>query len=641
MNFFEQQAKARRRTGLLVIPFVMAVVLIIVTLNAVAWLALAQAQDPSKPALSLQAWLALPYWIWISLGTLAVICIGSLKTMLELRGGGTALAEMVGARKIDMDSKDADERRLINVVEEMSIASGTPMPLLYVLDDEPSINAFVAGLRPTETVLVVTKGAMQGFTRDEMQGVIGHEYSHVFNGDMRLNMRLMGVLAGILLIGQIGRFILRSVRHGRGKGKGQAALIGLAMLVVGYVGLFFGALIKAAISRQREFLADASSVQFTRNPGGIAGALYRIQQHAEGSRLQSSHADDVSHFCFGEAAASGFTSLMATHPPLEQRIKAIDPYFISRQRAERVAAHAKAAAEQATPSTLSLNMPGQAAGFAGGGSGSGVVSGAQIAASVGNVTTAHLALAEKIHAGMSDEVLAALHRPETAPAVCYALVLAGMEAAARPIGIRLLRAGDDDAVAASVEKLLPAIAARGADGRLPLVNLAIPALKGLPLTDRERTLNVLESLIKSDHRLTVFEFVLLTILREHLAAGAAQDVPVRYFKFDAVKSEIQLLIGVLARAGSRNVSDAQATYTLGMKQFLRDPGTLTPAEQCTLPALEAALKKLEQLTPMLKKSVVEACADCVIRDGKVLPAEAELLQAVAVALDCPMPPLQV
>ncbi len=639
MNFFEQQAKARKRTGLLVIPFVLAVVLIIVTLNLVAFFIFSQVNAENAGPAPVD-WFAEPFWIWISLGTLAVIGVGSLKTSLELRGGGKALAEMVGARRIDMDTRDADERRLVNVVEEMSIASGTPMPLLYVLDQEASINAFVAGLRPTETVLVVTRGAMQGFTRDEMQGVIGHEYSHIFNGDMRLNMRLMGILAGILLIGQLGRVILRSGSRSRGKGSGQAALFGLALFLVGYVGLFFGALIKSAISRQREFLADASSVQFTRNPPGIAGALYRILEHSEGSLLQNSHADDVSHFCFGAATSSGLTSLMATHPPLDQRIRAIDPHFMTRMLAERVARNAgKPVPAPAQVAASPLSASGMAAGFAGDSSGSVSVSSAQVAQSIGNVTTAHLARAGAIHNGLPEELLAAMHAPETASGVCYALVLHGMEPAARADGLQLLRTRHGDAVAAAAEKLLPVIANRRADGRLALVNLAIPALKSLPGPAREQTLDVLQSLIVSDQRFTLFEFALLTILREHLEEGAEREVAVRYFKYEAVQDEIRLLLSVLARAGSREAAGVQATFGVGMAQFVREPGVPLPAAKCTFPALEAALRKLEQLAPMLKKSVVEACADCVINDGKVLPAEAELLQAVAVALDCPMPPL--
>jgi Zn-dependent protease with chaperone function len=273
VNFFEHQHKARRKTGILVLYFIIAVVLIVISINAfiflvISWGGSMSAEDTLR--------VYKPLVVYVALGTILVIFIGSLSSMIKLRGGGRAVAEMVGARRVNPDSRDVNERRLINVVEEMSIASGTPVPKIYVLDNEAGINAFVAGLRPTETVLVVTRGALENFNRDELQGVVGHEYSHIFNGDMRINIRLMAVLAGILMIAQFGRVLMRSSGRSRGKGSGQAGLIGLGLFIIGYVGLFFGGLIKASISRQREFLADASSVQFTRNPDGIAGALWKI-----------------------------------------------------------------------------------------------------------------------------------------------------------------------------------------------------------------------------------------------------------------------------------------------------------------------------------------------------------------------------
>lgn len=634
MNFFEHQARARRRTTLLVIPFVLAVALIVVTLNVVGFFVFQQvgARDAAPP---LAVWFAQPFWIWISLGTLGVIGAGSLKTTLQLSGGGTALADMLGARPIAMDSGDGDERRLINVVEEMSIASGTPVPRLYVLDGEPSINAFVAGFRPTETVMVVTRGAVQNFTRDELQGVIGHEYSHVFNGDMRLNMRLMGILAGVLLIGQIGRFILRSGNRGRGKGSAQMALLGLALFVIGYIGLFFGALIKAAISRQREFLADASAVQFTRNPDGIAGALYRIQQHAEGSRLLNSHADDVSHFCFGASVRTGFTSLLATHPPLAERIHAVDPDFMKKQRAQG------AAGTGGARPAVGGAPPAGAAAFAGFAPAGGTMDAAAVAGSVGNVTPAHHALAGSIHAGLPETLARSLRGAGTVAPACYALVLAATDPAARGAGLALLHEKAGKADAAHAEGLVPLIVAQGPGARLMLVNLALPALKALPTATRGGFIEAIRALVLADRRTTLFEFAMLAILREHLAEDAGKAFPARYFKFDAVLTEIRLLLSVLARAGGGDQVAVERTFRLGMAQFQREPGAMVPASQCTLTSLEQALRKLALLAPLLKQPLVQACADCVIHDGTVAPSEAELLQAIALTLDCPMPPLAV
>ena len=322
MTFFEHQRRARRKTGLLIFYFLLAVTLIVAAINIAAyWLAKLSGEIEVNAA----GWMAEPYWRWITLGVLAVILFGSLRTFWQTRGGGRALAEWVGARRVDSASPTETEQRLIHVVEEMAIASGTPVPMLYVMDDEPAINAFVAGFKPTESVLVVTQGALEILSRDELQGVVGHEYSHILNGDTRINLRLLGILGGILAIGQLGRALLRS-GSGRSRSRGRSdsgvAAIGVALFAIGYVGLFFGRLIQAAISRQREFLADASSVQFTRNPAGIAGALWRIGEAGAGSRLRSAHADDLGHFCFGQAVKLYLSSWLATPvsypPPIPQ-----------------------------------------------------------------------------------------------------------------------------------------------------------------------------------------------------------------------------------------------------------------------------------------------------------------------------------
>lgn len=632
MNFFEQQHKARRKTWLLAIYFLLAVTLIIVAINAVIYIVFTYAATPAPTP---DEWFAKPVWKWVAVGTLAVIGIGSLYTMLKLQGGGRAVAEMVGARRVNPSTTDLNEQRLINVVEEMSIASGTPAPTVYVLDSEPGINAFVAGLRPTEAVLVVTRGALETWNRDELQGVIGHEYSHIFNGDMRINIRLMGILAGILLIGQIGRVLFRSTGRSRGKGSGQIAVIGLALFVIGYIGLFFGALIKAAISRQREFLADASSVQFTRNPSGIAGALWKIKQHTEGSLLNGSHSDDVSHFCFGEAVRAGFTSLMATHPPLGERIKAIDPQFEAKRKADRLAGRVETPASPAQPSAL----PAAVSGFASGATAAVVATSGQAAESVGTVGAAHLTYAQKLHAAIPESLRSALRGSDTARYAIYAMLLAAMGNESRQQGRDVIREAEGEAVAAAVDGLIGPLSGFGAQGRLPLINLAIPALKSMQPEAREKFLATLHTLVEVDKRYTMFEFAALTILREHLDEEAGRDIAPKYFKYEAVMNELRLILTVLARVGTASEEAAAQTFRHVMGQFARDPGDPAAREHCKIRALSETLRKLTLLAPLLKKSVIEACADCVIHDGKVVPAEAELLQAIAESLDCPMPPL--
>lgn len=619
MNFYQHQDRARRKTAVLVLYFVLAVVCIALALNAVAFLML---QGSSDPPTTLADYARGPVIGFVTLAVFGVITAGSLYTTARLRGGGKALASMLGARRIEPDTSEFRERQLVNVVEEMSIASGTPVPALYVLDGEAGINAFVAGLRPTQTVMVVTKGALEAFSRDELQGVVAHEYSHVFNGDTRINLRLMGVVAGIVLIGQIGRFMLRSGSRGRGKGAGQMALAGFAVLVIGYVGLFFGGLIKAAISRQREFLADASAVQFTRNPEGIAGALYRIRAHAGGSVLDNAHAEDVSHFCISESVHHAFASLMATHPPLDARIRAIDPDYLKR----------RAATPDAGGGAPANAAPAGAAGFAAG------VSAAAVADSVGTVRPEHVAHARALHEALPEALVTAAHGRSSAPAIACALVLATNAPERRAAGLELIAREVDDALAAASGTYAGQVAALPPRSRLPLLMLSLPALGALADDAASRFLQGLKALIEFDGRYTVFEFAALYVLRDHLGARAEHASPVRYYRYADVRASLVLLFSVLARAGTTDETEARAAFDRAWKPF-GEPGTFAAGGVSSLDALSDALERIEALSPLLKQSVIHAAADCVIHDGRVMASEAELLQVIAICLDCPMPPL--
>ena len=334
MDFFAQQAKVRRTSRRLVALFVLAVVSIVVVIDGVAGLLLGLfSQRPDLDYASDVAGVApVTQWDWqtlllISAVVLATILVGSLYRVLTLRGGGAAVARAMGATPVPTDTTDPVWRRLRNVIEEIAIASGVPVPDIFVMEREPGINAFAAGYTPADAAVCVTQGCLDKLTRDELQGVIAHEFSHVLNGDMRLNIRLMGLLFGILVLGIIGRVIIEasaqstSARRSSDRNGGAAALAlaGLTLLIVGYVGFFFGRLIQAAVSRSRESLADASAVQFTRQTAGIAGALKKIAALAEGSQLQAHNKQEVAHMLFGEGG--GVLRLFATHPPLPERIR--------------------------------------------------------------------------------------------------------------------------------------------------------------------------------------------------------------------------------------------------------------------------------------------------------------------------------
>ena len=329
MDFFTHQDRARRNTRRLVALFVLAVIAIVaaVYLAVVVFLMTTEAGEYIS-----QGGLAAPQvLVPVVAGTLFVIAAGSGYKTLQLSEGGPAVARLLGGKPLDPNTREADERRVLNVVEEMAIASGTPVPEVYLLAQEQGINAFAAGRTPADAVVGVTEGTARHLSRDELQGVVAHEFSHILNGDMRLNLRLIGVIHGILVISMIGYFVMRSgggSSRGRKKGgAGAVVILGLALYVIGWIGVFFGRLIKAGVSRQREFLADAAAVQFTRNPLGISGALQKIGGLGAGSRIAHRRAEEASHLFFSNALKKSFLGLTATHPPLEERIRRIDPSF--------------------------------------------------------------------------------------------------------------------------------------------------------------------------------------------------------------------------------------------------------------------------------------------------------------------------
>jgi Zn-dependent protease with chaperone function len=257
---------------------------------------------------------------------LTVIGGSSLYRTALLSGGGAVVALGTGAERVHADTTDADRKRLLDVVEEMAIAAGLPVPQVYVLAGESGINAFAAGHAPGDAAITVTAGCLRLLDRSELQGVIAHEFSHIVNGDMRLGVRLMGLLFGLTVVATIARWLLRGIpRGGDRRGGGAVAAVMLAAVVVyvlGYIGLFFGRLIQAAVARRREALADAAAVQFTRDTRGLRGALVKIGAGA-GSRLIDADADEVAHMLF----APGMPRLFATHPPLLTRIRELDPHF--------------------------------------------------------------------------------------------------------------------------------------------------------------------------------------------------------------------------------------------------------------------------------------------------------------------------
>lgn len=629
MDFFEHQDQARRNTGRLVLLFVLAVLALIVGLNVIVGAILA-----SQGALHPLAFVA------VSVGVLLLVTLGSLYRIASLRGGGRRVAELLGGRRVDPGQAKGPERRLLNVVEEMAIASGAPVPAVYVMDAEPGINAFAAGYAPGDAVVGVTRGALEQLSRDELQGVVAHEFSHILHGDMRLNVRLMGVLYGILLLGLVGQMILRSLRFsGRsrgGKSGGQAVIailaIGVALMIVGYAGTFFGNLIKAAASRQREFLADASAVQYTRNPGGIAGALMRIGGLTEGSSVEHPAAPEASHLFFGQGVANRLGRLGATHPPLEERVTRILPQLAGRLRQAFRGDRATFQALQGEIAGLAAAAPPQAATPA--------RQEPSALEQVGRVTGAHLVRARELLATLPEDLQRAAGEPFSARAVVYALLLDGGEAVRARQLAGLARHADPE-VLRELRRLEAAVRELAPEARLPLAELAIPALTELTREQYGRFAQNLEALIQADGQVSFEEFALERLVRHALEPlfeprAARRRVRSGGGSLGHRADEAALVLSHVARVGAEDGPAAAHAFAAGWGQLGLAPRGFEPPDPARLgPALDA----LSGLAPLERRRLLQGAAAAIAADREVRTAEAELFRLLGEALEVPVPPL--
>ncbi len=656
-SFFENQAQARRNTKLLVVMYCLAVIGVILAVDLVIAGLYAASVDAPRTGLELgwtQRVRLVPgaLYAWGAIGTALVVFAVSGWNILRLSSGGKAVAEMAGGRRVAADTRDPLERRLVNVIEEMAIASGVRVPAVYVMDGEPGINAFAAGYDASDAVIAVTRGTLETLNRDELQGVIGHEFSHILNGDMRLNIRMIGVLAGIVFIGSVGHFILRSQRgSSNSKGAAPIFLAGLALLLIGYIGLFFARLIKSAASRQREFLADASSVQFTRNPDGIAGALDQIAAASSGALIAGRRAEDFSHMYFAQGIAVRLSGLFDTHPPIDERIARVNARFdrtsYRRSRASvAVASEDQEKSDQEDKTRKAAALGALAAAGATGRRGADLGaawgrSAGESANLVGSLDGAKVDYAARLLGALPGELRERLREQEGARAVMIALLLAPKDDVCAQqlaaVGARGLGALAEQArrAEALTRQLGPAL-------RLPIVDLALPVLKQAPQGARDELLVALEAAIHADRRVSLHEFVVLTLLRNQLAPrgkpGAAGSR-----KLAELKGPALILLSLVAHAGTRQDAIGARGEAVGaaMRAGLKELGLpeAAPVSALTLETAAEALQQLKELAPLQKALLMKGMFATVTADGTIRVIEAELMRLVGAVLDCPLPPL--
>jgi Zn-dependent protease with chaperone function len=632
MNFFEHQAAARRATTRLIVLFALAVTGIVMAVDFAVWVAYG---GPARQPGEVGALLTLS-----TFATLAIIGLGSLYRMASLRGGGESVALQFGGVPVPEDTTDLNLRRLRNVIEEIAIASGVPVPKIYVLEHESAINAFAAGYSPSDAVIAVTRGALDRLNRDELQGVIAHEFSHILNGDMRMSIRLIGLLFGILMLAIIGRKVLQFGPRGRDSRGGSAILIAaLIALAVGYIGLFFGRLIKAGISRTRESLADASAVQFTRQTQGLAGALKKIGGIGEGSILNDrADAEEASHMLFGDGI--GFSGWFATHPPLLQRIQALEPSFRADQLGDLqrrwLAAPPNGLEEDARlglDANSGARLPNASAQLN--------VTPPMVVAQVAQPAADDYRRADAIVSTIPDGLRALAAQRESVMPLLLGLLLdddptlAGIQNT--EISARLGAPVADKAAQLHrqlIDELHPML-------RLPLAALAFPVLRLRPRPDLDTFLDTVHAVVNADGQVSLFEYCLGRLLQSQVRESLD---PAKYARFGRrklsdVRSEVATLLCVVAQSGNDSADEAQRAYLAGMQRVLpRDHLPYLPRTGGVL-MLDEVWEPLDALDPLAKQALVEGITAAISLDGRVTVAESELLRTICGVLHCPLPPM--
>lgn len=658
MNFFERQEQARGRTKLLVFLFCCALFATFAAVLAlVAWFAALGTETASTGASTSELfvrYLAEPSLVagvavvvFLLIGGGSIFKVGELKSL-----GADGVAEALGGTRIGRGATDPTERRLYNVVEEMAIASGVPVPNVYVLREEKAINACAIGGDPESSAVAVTDGALRTLSRDELQGVVAHEFGHLLNGDVKMNMRLIGVLFGLQMLTLLGVGIFRSTlylsfggssddRKGAGGAVFAIWLFAFGLVVIGSIGVFFSNVIRAAISRQREFLADASAAQFTRNPAGLAGALKKIGGLTGGSRVNAARSAEMAHLFFGSVFSGGFMeSLFKTHPDLTERIRRLEPTFDG--RFPKVAGVASddgrfgVALYDGTPASVRGVSNGTSAASERWATGTAVA--AALIDSIATQAAEKLDVAGALLEQTPPELEPLLAEFDGARAVLYALLTDANEAVRRR-QLEAIRKAEGTALDAKIAAAVRALSGASFAARSTVARLTLPALKTANIAQYRKLRETILALCAADGTLDLFEYALqASVVRElDVYFRLSRGTKIRFSRFDDVVEPFRTVLSLLASEGaSGDEAAARKAFDEGASYFYLalEP---TPPETRTLGAFSRALNDLSQATPVLKQKLLTAFYRCVAADGVVVEREGELLEAITSALGVPAP----
>ncbi|MGH1538968.1 MAG: M48 family metallopeptidase [Arenicella sp.] len=655
MDFFEYQRQARRKSRWLIVGVILSALVIIAAVNIIVvillgWGDLASVttmQGAYQPSVFHGLFSAeflsknSSALIGSSLAVTALISLSSLGKIASLRSGGGKVARNLGGDLVTADHRDPLRRRLYNVVEEISIASGLPVPEVYVLEHESGINAFAAGYSQSDAAIAVTRGTLEKLNRSELQGVIAHEFSHILNGDMRINIRLMGVLFGILVLAIIGRRLLTSGRYTRsssnsGKGTSVVVMLGFGLMLIGYIGLFFARWMKASLSRQREYLADASAVQFTREPSGLANALKKIATSSHHSYL-TADTEEISHMLFGngERPMMFSSKLFSTHPPLMKRIKRIEPHFNERQlsrfakKVQKIELREHTQAEVAEQEAAEATKAKKSQPF----------DVHSVIKDIGNPKIEQILAAAILTESLPKALEQAAHSIEWAPEVML-FALLDNDPLVRDKQLLVIYESLGDLSEKKLQHIISSCQRLEIEQRLPLLEMTFPEVKRRPIDELEKLQQTIERVIAADERVDPFEFLLSKVIKLHID-DARQPNNARILGNKRLQDfipETVTIISVLAMHGHDNLPAAQLGFKQGVESLgLKDKNIIINDDWTS--RVESALVKLNELRAADKKLLVMGMAETILHDGKVTATEHELLRAICASIHVPLPVL--
>tara|TARA_B110000116_G_scaffold231754_1_gene214817 strand:+ start:5819 stop:7783 length:1965 start_codon:yes stop_codon:yes gene_type:complete len=650
MDFFDRQELARKNSKHLIFYYIVAVIGIVCSFGfavlGARYLFLVQ-QSAQTNSLVRQSFFDSEFFLYSALGVLVLIILSTLFKISTLSEGGAAVAKSLGGKEVDPTTKDPRYRRLINVVEEMSIASGVSVPSIYVMDQEDGINAFAAGHSSSNATIGVTAGCLNKLNRSELQGVIAHEFSHILNGDMRLNIRMMSVLYGILMMFIVGKFMLRSFgrsssrsRSNSKEGGGAAFIIvvSLALLLIGLMGSIMAKLIKAAVSRQREFLADASAVQFTRDPSGISGALKKIGGFA-GAKIEHPRGEEVSHMFFGSCYKKKLSNLLATHPPIDDRIRAIggasDGFQTLPEGSELNSDQISMDETQSLASSFSdssMQRSDPEKGFFQ----------EKDLNQIGQIMADQVVVAQRIVSEIDESLISLVHQKSGALAVVYSLLLSE-EDLVRGNQLKVIKGTCESEVSKTFKTVSDQVIDMHSTKKIALLDLAVPALRRLSPEEYGQFCEIINELINIDEQVDLFEFMIQKNIRLHLDTffGRIQPPNETIKILSKLNHESSVLLSAIAGFGNEDELNRLQAFKKGAAVLeLYGTGKLKflPPENCGIGQMDEALKAFEKCVPTLKKTLLIACGKAAISDGKITSNEAEILRAIGDSMGTPIPP---